>query len=147
MLYMVGAVQIDTAPFSIDGVDRSHQADIAQKPLLRGLKGAEFMGEGDDVLTLRGQILPTKIGGTAELEAMRDHMVKGAALPVMRGDGTKLGSFMITGIRERHREILRDGTPFVLRHTITLKKVPEDRATGQQTVPALLRLFDLLEGV
>ncbi|MEP3049406.1 MAG: phage tail protein [Roseibium sp.] len=144
MLYMIGAIQIDTVPLSIETASRSHGADFATKPVLNGLKDMEFMGEGDDVLTLRGQILPTKIGGTAELESVREHMTKGAALPVMRGEGTRLGSFVITSLKETHRELLRGGVPFILRHSITLKKVPAQSETGRQTIPALLKLFDLL---
>lgn len=144
MLYMIGAIQVDTFPFSVDSVARTASADIATKPLLNGLKGAEFMGEGDDRLTLRGQLLPGKIGGLTELEALREHMRQGAALPVMRGDGERLGTFAITHLRDHHNHILRDGVGAVVRYSITLKKVPQNQATTQQTIPALLQLFDLL---
>jgi phage protein U len=144
MLYMIGAVQIDTFSFSIDGASRSASADIATKSLLNGLKGAEFMGEGDDKLSLRGQLSPAKIGGLAELEALREHMKQGAALPVMRGDGTRLGTFMITGLRENHSHLLRDGVGAVVKVSISLKKVPAERSAGTQLIPALLQLFDIL---
>ena len=144
MLYMIGAIQVDTFPFSVDSVSRSASADIATKPLLNGLKGAEFMGEGDDRLTLRGQLLPAKIGGLNELEALREHMRKGAALPVMRGDGVRLGTFAITNLRDNHNHLLRDGVGALVRYTITLKKVPANPATSQQVIPNLLQLFDLL---
>ncbi|MCX2722625.1 phage tail protein [Roseibium salinum] len=141
---MIGAIEIDTFPFSVDGVTRTASADIATKPLLNGLKGAEFMGEGDDKLYLRGQILPSKIGGLTELEALHEHMRQGAALPVMRGDGRRLGTFAITDIRETHQELLRDGVGYVVRHSITLKKVPPQREAGNQVVSYLLQLFDAL---
>lgn len=144
MLYMIGAIQVDTFPFSVDSVRRSASADIATKPLLNGLKGAEFMGEGDDRLTLRGKLLPAKIGGLTELEAVREHMRRGAALPVMRGDGVRLGTFAITNLRDGHDYLLRDGVGAEIRYTITLKKVPADPAVTQQIIPNLLQLFDLL---
>lgn len=144
MLYMIGAVQLDTFPFSVDGVSRSGSADIAFKPLLNGLKGAEFMGEGDDDLSLRGQLLPAKIGGLSELEALRAQMTQGAALPVMRGDGLRLGTYAITDLRENHSELLRDGVGFIVRVSISMKKVPAGQSAGLQVIPALLQLFDLL---
>ncbi|MEO0980728.1 MAG: phage tail protein [Pseudomonadota bacterium] len=144
MLYMIGAIQLDTFPFSLDGVRRSASADIATKPLLNGLKGAEFMGEGDDRLTLRGKLLPAKIGGLTELEALREHMRQGAALPVMRGDGERLGTFAIMSLRDSHDHLLRDGIGAEIRYTITLKKVPQNPAISQQILPNLLQLFDLL---
>jgi len=144
MLYMIGAVQVDTFPFSVDGVSRSGSADIATKPLLNGLKGAEFMGEGDDRLNMRGQLLPAKIGGLPQLEALRSAMNQGAALPVMRGDGTRLGTYMITNLRENHDHLLRDGIGAVVKVSISLKKVPAERSAGTQVIPALLQLFDIL---
>lgn len=144
MLYMIGAVQVDTFPFAVDGVSRSGSADIATKPLLNGLKGAEFMGEGDDRLHMRGQLLPAKIGGLGELETLRAQMAQGAALPVMRGDGTRLGTFVITNLRETHDHLLRDGVGAVIKVSISLKKVPGERSAGTQVIPALLQLFDIL---
>lgn len=144
MLYMIGAVQVDTFPFSVDGASRSASADIATKPLLNGLKGAEFMGEGDDKLYLRGQLLPAKIGGLGELEALRALMSQGAGSPVMRGDGTRFGTYMITDIRENHKHLLRDGVGAVVQVSISLKKVPAERSAGTQLIPALLQLFDIL---
>ncbi|MBG6205374.1 phage protein U [Labrenzia sp. EL_126] len=144
MLYMIGAVQIDTFPFSANNVTRRSSADWATKPLLNGLKNAEFMGEGDDYLTLRGHLLPAKIGGLTELEMIRGHMTSGAALPVMRGDGTPLGTFAIMSLQERHSDLLRDGIGAQIRYTIRLKKVPPDRSTMQQVIPSLLQIFNLL---
>ncbi len=52
MLYLLGAVALDTFPFSIDEVDRSASADFAVKPILGSLQGREFMGEGDETIVL-----------------------------------------------------------------------------------------------
>lgn len=144
MLYMIGAVAVDTYPFAFDAVSRSGSADIAFKPLLNGLKGAEFMGEGDDTLSMRGQLLPAKIGGLPQLEALRSHMNQGAALPVMRGDGVRLGTYMLVSLRDNHTDLLRDGIGARVRVSVSLKKVPAHQSTGLQVIPALLQLFDLL---
>lgn len=146
MLFMLGALSIDVYPFNADTVMRSDSADIASKPVLSGLKAAEIMGPGDNTITLRGQLLPSKIGGLGEFESLREHKNKGARLPLMRGDGTRLGTYMITRIHENHRQILADGNGGVIRHSVTLKQVPEDRAGigGGQTIPALLELFNFL---
>eukprot|EP00903_Cladosiphon_okamuranus_P001614 g1612.t1 len=135
---------VDTFPFSVNSVSRTSSADIATKPLLNGMKGAEFMGEGDDKLTMQGQLLPFKIGGLIELEALREHQKQGTPLPVMRGDGVRLGTFMITSLRERHRELLRSGVGAVVQVSISLKKVPERQSSGPQLIPTLLQLFDIL---
>ncbi|WP_298981594.1 phage tail protein [uncultured Roseibium sp.] len=144
MLYMIGAVQISTYPFSVDGVSRSHSADLAKKPVLNGLKPVEFMGEGDDRLHLRGQLLPHKLGGLRELEALREHMTKGASLPVMRGDGVRLGTFVIKRISDNHSELLGDGVGGIVKIRIALEKVPGNGNVSPQIIPSILRLFDFL---
>lgn len=148
MLFMIGSVQVDVRPFNVDQVTRSAAADLAEKATLSGRKPIEFMGPGEDTLTLSGQLLPSKLGGLNELETVRSLMEQGAVLPVMRGDGSRLGSYMITRLREAHRDLLRDGVGFTIRHTITLKRVPDEGGQGgRQTVPALLNLFDYLGGL
>jgi phage protein U len=142
MLYMIGSVQIDTYPFSIDSLSRKTAADIALKPLLNGRKSVEFMGPGDDVLTLSGKILPVVHGGRADLEKVRGHIESGTKLPVMQGNGVRLGMFVIKSLDETHQELLMDGTPFVIRHRMELLKVDEDAAASQAALPDILSLFD-----
>ncbi len=79
MLYLLGAVALDTVPFSIDEVDRTAVADFAVKPLIGTAPGREFMGEGDDTIVLSGQLLPERIGGLTELEALDGFRRPGSA--------------------------------------------------------------------
>ena len=72
MLYSIGTVALDTRPFSADGVDRTGTADFAVKPLIGALPGREFMGERDEKITISGQLLPSRIGGLTELEALHE---------------------------------------------------------------------------
>lgn len=145
MLYMLGTLAVDTRPFSVDDVSRSASADIASKPLIRSRPGHEFMGEGEEEMTLSGQLLPTKIGGLNELEIAYGMMRNGTRFPIMRGDGRALGWFAFTSIQETHRELLNDGVGFVVRHSMSMVKVEPDRGAGQQVVSGLLSLFGLSE--
>ncbi|WEJ33852.1 phage tail protein [Devosia sp. SD17-2] len=143
MLYSIGSLTLDTRPFNVDDVSRSAGADFAVKPLIGTLPGREFMGEGDDKLTLSGQLLPFKIpggGGMTELEIAHGFRQSGQRLPVMRGDGRMLGWFAIESISEAHTALMSNGVGFRVKHTIALVKVgPEGASPG--IIGSILSLF------
>lgn len=146
MLYMLGALAVDTRPFSAEEVRRNASSEIASKPLMQAFPGKEFMGEGDDVITISGQLLPSKIGGLSELEIVHQMRRSGTRFPLLRGDGQRLGWFAITQVSEQHSHLMRDGVGFVVRHTITMTKVEPDQGAGQQVISGLLSLFDAVVG-
>ncbi len=143
MLYLLGAVALDTAPFSVDEVDRTATADFAVKPLIGTAPGREFMGEGDDTIVLTGQLLPERIGGLTELEALHGFRRAGQRVPVMRGDGKMLGWFVLTEVRERHEQLDRNGVGGMLHHTLTLVKV-EPEGASPSLLGSLISLFGLI---
>ena len=144
MLFLLGGLAVDTMPFNVDAVSRTARADLATKPVMGGLAPSEFTGEGEDVLTLSGQLLPLKIGGLDELEIADEMRRTGARFPLMRGDGKRLGWRAITRISERHRHLMRDGVGFTVHHTIQMRKVQPEAGDGQQVIAGLLTLFDAL---
>jgi phage protein U len=144
MLYSIGSLTLDTRPFSVDEMQRSASADFATKPLIGTMQGREFMGEGEDKITLSGQILPFKIGGLTELEMAHSFRISGQKLPVLRGDGKRMGWFVIESISETHQDLMRDGVGFFVKHSITLVKVAPEGASPA-ILGTILSLFGLLE--
>lgn len=144
MLYQVGPVTVDTFPFSADEMSRSGLADLPAKPVMGTRPPREFMGPGEDKVTLSGQLLPSKIGGLTELAALQSLRDAGTQVPVMRGDGTMLGWYAISGISERHTDLLRDGVGFRVRYTLDLVRVGGEpsRSSGSGIVGMLLSLFE-----
>ena len=144
MLYMLGALIVDTRPFSAEDVRRTASADIVAKPLMQAFPSKEFMGEGEDDLILSGQLLPAKIGGLTELEIAHEMRRSGTRFPLLRGDGQRLGWYAITQISEQHSHLMRNGVGFIVRHSITMTKVEPDQGAGQQLIAGLLSLFDAM---
>jgi len=145
VLYQIGALTLDTRPFNADEMKRSSAADFATKPTIGGLQGREFMGEGEDKLTLSGQLLPTKTGGMSELESAHSFRRAGTRLPVVRGDGKSFGWFVITSISESHTDLMRDGVGFVVKFDIDLAKVDAPSAgSAGNLIQTLLSLFGAL---
>lgn len=147
MLYMMGALMLDTHPFSADSMDRDAGADLAVKPVIGGLAPSEFMGEGEDRITLAGRLIPSKIGGMSELERAHAMRRAGTRFPLMRGDGRRLGTFAITRIGERHTDLMADGVGFVVEHTIAMRRAQASEATdGLAVIDGILSLFDAISG-
>ncbi|WP_342028847.1 phage tail protein [Devosia crocina] len=136
----MGSLTLDTHPFNADEMSRSASADFAVKALVGTLPGREFMGEGDDKITLSGQLLPFKTGGLTELQTAHGFRQSGQKLPVMRGDGKMFGWFAIESISESHRDLMKDGVGYRVMHTIALIKVgPEGASPG--IIGGILSLF------
>jgi hypothetical protein len=143
MLYQIGSLTLDTRPFNADEMGRAATADYAVKPLIGTLPGREFMGEGDDKITLSGQLLPFKTGGLTELEVAHGFRQSGQRLPLMRGDGKMFGWFAIESIQETHRDLMRDGVGFTVKHSIVLVKVGPEGASPN-IIGSLLSLFGVM---
>lgn len=141
MLYMLGALTIDTAPFSIDAMERNADASIVAKPVMGGAQPKEFTGEGEDDLTLSGTLLPAHLGGLDELDTLHAMRRAGMRFPLMRGDGYRFGWYAITRITERHEQLSRSGVGYVVRHTVEMTRAEADAGAGQQVIAGLLSLF------
>lgn len=142
-LYILGGVVMDTRPFNADKFDRTASADLVEKAVMGGLKPSEFMGEGEDNLTITGQLLPLKTGGLAEFEMLDEMRRTGARFPVMRGDGKRLGTYAITDISERHDQLMRDGVGFTVKYSVSMRKV-QAGYDGGAIVAALISIFEAL---
>lgn len=144
MLYMIGTLALDTRPFAVNEMSRNADASIVAKPLIGAAPGKEFTGQGEDDITLTGQLLPTRIGGLDELEVLHQMRRAGTRFPLMRGDGWRYGWYAITRISEQHRGLGRDGVGFAVEVTIMMTKTEATDGAGQQIISGLLSLFETL---
>ncbi|QUS57766.1 phage tail protein [Pseudovibrio brasiliensis] len=135
---------MDTFPFNVDQVSISGKADWAKMPVIGGIKPGEFMGDGGNTINLSGQLLPIRIGGLSELEIADKIRKTGQVFPVMRGDGKPLGNYFIKSTKQTHKELERDGVPFVISYQMVLEQEPDETPTSPDLIPDLVSIFDLL---
>lgn len=90
----------------------------------------QFMGPGDDTVTLSGALKPEITGGPATLDELRDMADTGQAWPLIDGAGKLQGMFIIEGLQETGRDFFKDGTARSIDFSITLQRTPDDRARG-----------------
>lgn len=87
----------------------------------------QFLGPADDTITLTGTLLPHFTGGQQNLDRLRDMANVGAAWPLIEGNGTFYGLYVIDDMNERKSHQTRDGSAQMIEFDITLQRVDEDR--------------------
>ncbi|MCU8013626.1 phage tail protein [Shewanella sp. SM74] len=86
---------------------------------------AQFLGVGDETLTLSGVLMPEITGGELSLEALRKMADTGKAYPLIEGRGTVTGFFVFEKISKGRSEFFSDGAARKIEFTIELKRVDE----------------------
>jgi phage protein U len=87
----------------------------------------QFVGRGEDAITLPGVILPELAGSPLSLDALRLMANTGKAWPVVEGSGRIYGLWVIESLSETKTFFFRDGTPRRIEFTLSLKRIDDDR--------------------
>ena len=87
----------------------------------------QFVGRGEDAITLPGVILPELAGSPLSLDALRLMANTGKAWPVVEGSGRIYGLWVIESLSETKTVFFRDGTPRRIEFTLSLKRIDDDR--------------------
>ena len=82
----------------------------------------QYVGPGDDTLTLQGTIFPQYRGGIGQVDLMRTQAGLGQPLPLMTGWGAFLGNYVITHISEIRTVFTSDGAPKKIDFVIGLER-------------------------
>jgi phage protein U len=131
---------INTAAFQELNRDTSwrwpSQELFGQRPSL------QFLGPGDDTITLPGVIYPEFRGGTKQIQDMRDLASNGTPELLLDGRGNILGRWVCTNISEVQSTFAGFGIPLKQEFTMTLKRVPDPIAGN-----ALVNLISKKVGV
>lgn len=106
----------------------------------------QFVGRGDDTITLPGIILPELAGSVLSLDALRLMANTGKAWPMVEGTGRIYGLWVIESLSETKTVFFRDGTPQRIEFILTLKRTDDDRIDllGAATSTGLNILRELL---
>lgn len=99
----------------------SSQSRIGKRPV------RQFLGPGDDSITLSGTLLPQFTGGQQHLDELRAMADEGAAWPLIEGNGYYYGLFVIESLTERKSHQTKDGTAQRIQFDISLTAIDEER--------------------
>lgn len=86
---------------------------------------AQFTGVGDEKITLSGELRPEITGGTISLLVLKVMADEGRAWPLIGGNGTIYGMYVVENFSETHGEFFADGTARKISFSLSLKRVDE----------------------
>lgn len=82
----------------------------------------QFVGPGDDTISIEGVIYPHYKGGLAQLDLMRNEAGSGRPLLLLEGTGKVLGGWVIESISENETEFTKDGVAKRVGFSLELRK-------------------------
>lgn len=134
MIYGMFVFMRQTAPYQ--SLEQQTEFRHAKNDRIGKSAKWQYIGAGEDTITLTGTLYPEITGGDVSLSALRTMAYSGKAWPLIEGTGTIYGMFAITNIRENRTEFMSDGKAQKIEFTLTLKKQSEDIREGLGTVTA-----------
>ena len=146
MLFQLGAVTIDSpGPFNATDVSEEFGSDFAVKPVVGAMQDREFVGPADNRLTISGTLLPYfyqragQASGLIEIETLRGVTGTGDPQPLVRGDGTNLGYWLVEKVSTKSSKLSAEGIGMVVTYDISLV-----RSSTSATPAALVSMLESL---
>lgn len=94
----------------------------------------QFVGQGDDTITLSGVLYPEITGGKISLAALQAMADDGKAWPLIEGTGVMYGLFVIEEISQTHTFFFPDGAARKIEFSLKLTRTDSDpNLLGQVT--------------
>lgn len=87
----------------------------------------QFLGRGEDAITLPGIILPELAGTVLSLDALRQMADTGKAWPMVEGTGRLYGLWVIEGLTETRTIFFSNGAARRIEFNLSLKRVDDGR--------------------
>lgn len=97
-------------------------ARFGQRPV------SQFLGLGEETMTLKGQLLPELTGGMRYLQVLQSMADSGRAWPLIEGSGTIYGMFIIKSLLTENAEFNSSGQARSINFTLSLTRVDESQA-------------------
>lgn len=88
----------------------------------------QYVGPGDDNVSMDGTIYPSFAGGLGQVEAMRAEANRGVYLLLVDGTGRVWGDFCITEVSETHTVFFSNGQPRKIDFRLSLASYGGDLA-------------------
>lgn len=85
----------------------------------------QFLGIGEDKITLSGVLLPEITGGALSMLTLKTMAEQGKAWPLIGGDGAIYGMYVISSMTQTQSVFFADGSARRIEFSMTLTRVDE----------------------
>ncbi len=103
----------------------------------------QFVGRGEESITLSGVLYPEVTGGKLSLCALEAMADEGRAWPLIEGTGWLYGLFVIEEVSTTHAEFFPDGAPRKIEFSLKISRVDDEPNLLGTLGKKLLSLLDL----
>lgn len=87
----------------------------------------QYLGRGDDSITLPGVLLPGLVGSPLSLDTLRTMADTGKAWPLVEGTGKIYGLWVIESLSDTRTVFFRDGAARRIEFTLKLTRIDDGR--------------------
>lgn len=122
-LMALGMFLFALSTLGFDELQRKTDWRHARAPRIGARDATQFVGLGDETISLSGSTFTELTDGRVSLDDLRAMADTGEAFPLLDGTGLVWGSYVITAIDERHAALMADGTPRRIDFGIDLLRV------------------------
>lgn len=127
MMLALGMFVFSLSTAAYQALQRQTEWRHASNPRVGSAPARQFVGRGNDTITLPGIILPELAGSALSLDVLRLMANTGKAWPMVEGSGRIYGLWIIESLNETKTLFFRDGTPRRIEFTLNLKRIDDDR--------------------
>lgn len=132
-LMALGMFVFELPSLAFDELQRKTDWQHARAQRVGARDTAQYVGPGTETINLSGAVYAEICDGRVSLDDLRTMANDGEALPLVAGNGTVFGNYVIEAIDERHAYLQADGTPLRIDFAIDLLRVDDDAQTEAET--------------
>ncbi|HBC6277979.1 TPA: phage tail protein [Escherichia coli] len=124
MIYGMFVFQLSTLPHQ--QIQQSRNWRHVKNERINRSASWQYIGAGDDTITLSGLLYPEITGGEVSLTALTTQAYAGRPWPLIDGVGQIYGMYVITALNTTRSELDRYGKARKIEFTVTFQRVNED---------------------
>lgn len=118
-------------PFALESLpyesfDKKVGYKWASNPRVGARDAWQFLGVGDEEVTLSGKLLPSVTGGRNVLEILRLQAFYGQGFPLIERTGRIHGNYICLNADEIARQFEHNGAPHIIDFSIKFKRVDNE---------------------
>jgi len=143
MLMTYGLFVFGLSTAAYDELQRQTKWRHASQSRIGRRPSRQFLGVGEETITLTGKLMPQFTGGPSNIDDLREMGDDGYAWPLIEGTGYNYGVFVIESLDDTRRTFFKDGAAQEIDFTLQLGRVDDDRTVrmGELTQRDVERLI------
>jgi hypothetical protein len=126
MMLTLGMFQFELLTLPFQQMSRKTSWRHGRTPRFGARDASQFLGPGEDKVTLSGALVPGVAGSFGSLDTLRDMAADGEAYALVDGQGRVIGTFVIDSLDESRSTFLVDGQARKGDFTVELTRIAED---------------------